>query len=151
MFIFFGKNVFINNIYDMIHLITYGSCRFATSRERLYNEAVSTGWFDSVTKYTEDDLDVDFKKHFKSILSESRGGGYWIWKPYLIRKKLGELSDNDILIYLDAGCSINTLGKNRFNEYIELLNNVNASIISFQMVHEEKKYTTKEIFTPLKI
>ncbi len=50
------------------------------------------------------------------------------------------------MIYLDAGCSININGKTRFNEYIEMLNSSNESIISFQMPHLEKKYTTKEIF-----
>ena len=48
---------------------------------------------------------------------------------------------------MDAGCSINTNGKTRFNEYIEMLNNSNESIISFQCGGAiEKKYTNKELF-----
>lgn len=36
--------------------------------------------------------------------------GYGIWKPYIVNQKLSEIYDNDILVYLDAGCSINIRG-----------------------------------------
>ena len=131
----------------LIHLITYGDNNFKLSKKRLLQEATNTGWFDTVTAYNPDDLDKDFKEDFKDILKNKRGGGYWIWKPYIIKKKLEEINEGDILIYLDAGCSINIKGKDRLNDYIELLNNSNAGIISFQMSHEKEKiWTTKEIF-----
>jgi len=72
--------------------------------------------------------------------------GYWIWKSYITKKHLDKINDNDILIYLDCGCSINTNGKNRLNEYIEMLNRSDEGIISFQMEHLEKLWTIKEIF-----
>ena len=71
---------------------------------------------------------------------------YGIWRPYIIKKKLDEINDDDILIYLDAGCTINNKGEDRFFEYINLLKNSEKGIISFQMNHYEKKWTTKEIF-----
>jgi len=131
----------------MIHLITYGNHKFENSKERLYNEALNTNWFDTITVYGPQDLDDIFKNNFKEILNKSRIGGYGIWRPYIINKKLEEINYNDILIYLDAGCSINQKGKKRLDEYIELLNNNDEGIISFQMNHIEKKYTTKEIFS----
>jgi hypothetical protein len=130
----------------MIHLITYGNHKFEKSKKRLHKEAIDTGWFDTVTVYGPEDLDNDFKERFELILKQSRGGGYWIWKSHIIKKKLGEIKENDILIYLDAGCSINPEGKNRFEEYIELLNRSGEGIISFQLPHLEKIWTTKEIF-----
>ena len=122
----------------MIHLITYGNDKYKKSKERLYNEALNTNWFDTITVYGPEDLDIDFRKRFKSILKKSKGGGYWIWKSHIIKKKLNEINDNDILIYLDAGCSINIKGKKRFEEYIDLLNNSNEGIISFQLKNIEK-------------
>ncbi len=130
----------------MIHLITYGDQKFENSKKRICNEAKNTGWFDSITSYGPNDLDNEFKEKFKNILKNSRIGGYGIWRPYIIKKKLDEINDNDILIYLDAGCTINKKGKDRFFEYIELLKNSDKGIISFQMSHIEKKWTTKEIF-----
>lgn len=62
-------------------------------------------------------------------------------------KKLNEINDNDILVYLDAGCSINAKGKQRFYEYIDLLNNNDQDSISFQMEWNIEKYwTTQQIF-----
>jgi hypothetical protein len=131
----------------MIHLITYSNHKYSNSKRRLCAEAKTTKWFDTVTAYGPEDLDSEFKLKFKNVLNKPRGGGYWIWKCHIIKKKLDEIDDDDILIYLDAGCSINTGGESRLREYIEMLNNSDAGVISFQMSHIEKTWTTKEIFT----
>ena len=130
----------------MIHLITYGYNKFEHTKKRLYREAYNTGWFDTITLYGPKDLDEDFKFKFKHILEQPRGGGYWIWKSHIINKKLNEIADGDILIYLDAGCTINSSGKNRFDEYIELLNLSNEACLSFQLKFIEKNWTSTEIF-----
>ena len=131
----------------MIHLITYGDEVFKNSKKRLFNEARRTGWFDTLTVYGPSNIDDRFKEKFKDILKNKKGGGFWIWKPYFIKKRLSEINENDILIYMDAGCSINPKGVERFKEYIDMLNKSEESIISFQMSHHpEKKWTTKEIF-----
>ena len=127
-------------------MITYGNVKFEKSKKRLTTEAENTGWFSSIVSYGPEDLDDEFKLKFEEILNKPRIGGYGIWRPYIIKKKLEEISYNDILIYLDAGCKINSSGKKRFNEYIELLNKSDEGIISFQLGHIEKRYTTKEIF-----
>lgn len=129
-----------------IHLISYGNDKFKNSKQRIYNEAINSKWFDSVNVYGPEILDASFKSKFEHVLKQPRGGGYWIWKSYIIKKKLDEINDNDILIYIDAGCTINTKGKQRFDEYINMLNSSDEGIISFQMPHIEKHYTTKEVF-----
>lgn len=128
-----------------VHLITYGNKHYTKSKNRLVNEALNTGWFETVIGYEENDLDEDFKCEFKDILKHERGAGYWIWKVYFILKRLSEINKDDILVYLDAGCTIHRLGKKRFDDYIEMLND--DCMISFQMSeYKEKHYTTKEIF-----
>lgn len=131
-----------------IHLITYGNHKFSRARERVKREALTTKWFKSVTTYSPDDLDISFSTQFKHILQQSRIAGYGIWRPYIIEKKLHEISDNDILIYIDAGCTINIKGKPRLDEYIQMLNTHHTCLpfISFQMGFPEKHWTTKEIF-----
>ena len=129
-----------------IHLITYGDNKYQKSKKRLYIEAEDTGWFNTITLYGLDDLDNNYKERFADILNKPRGGGYWIWKSYIIKKKLQEINDGDILIYLDAGCTINKEGGKRFNEYINLLNNSDSGCISFYMEYKERVWTTNEIF-----
>ena len=52
--------------------------------------------------FNKTNIDSRFIETYKSILSEKRGGGYWLWKPYIILKILNELNDNDILFYIDS-------------------------------------------------
>ena len=118
---------------------------------RFFNEANDTGWFDTITLYGSEDIDNDFKENFKDILSMERGGGYWIWKPYFIKNKLNEINDGDILIYLDARCTINKQGGLRFQEYIEMLNNSDEGTISFLLDRIERNYTSKKIFDYLDV
>ena len=61
---------------------------FKGAKKRLKKEAIESGWFDTVTVYGPEILDKDFKEKFKHILSHSRGAGYWIWKLYIIQKKV---------------------------------------------------------------
>ena len=131
----------------MIHLITYGDNKYINSKKRLYKQAGDTGWFDTITLYGPDDLDKAYKEKFANILNKPRGGGYWIWKSYIIKKKLQEINDGDILIYLDAGCSINKHGEKRFHEYIKLLNSSDSGCLSFYMEADtERTLTVNEIF-----
>jgi hypothetical protein len=136
----------------MKHLITYGDDKFKEGKKRIFNQANNTGWFDNVTLYCPNDLDLEFKNKFLNILECPKGGGYYIWKPYIINKHLEKMQDNDFLIFLDAGCSINPKGINRFNEYIDMLNKSDEGCISFYMCPDnpdfimEKRWTIKEIF-----
>ena len=65
-----------------------------------------------------------------------------------------KVKEGEFLVYLDAGCTLNPLGKKRFNEYISLLDNSEYGILSFQMsgnkgpgsLEMEKKWTIREIF-----
>jgi len=131
---------------EKIHFISYGDEKYKVAKERIYNEAINTNWFDSINCYGKEYLTSDFVKEFKNILSMNRGGGYWIWKFDIILNKLQEINNGDFLIYADSGCSINLNGKKRFYEYIEMIKNNKYKIISFELSHQEKQYTTKEIF-----
>jgi hypothetical protein len=72
-----------------------------------------------------------------------------VWKSYLIKKTLDQMKDNDILIYCDAGCQINSNGKKRLNEYIDMLHTSNYGLISFQLEFKEIQYTKQIIFDKL--
>ena len=48
------------------------------------------------------DINKDFVKNNKYILDQSRGGGYWLWKPYIINETLKKIKEGDILFYVDS-------------------------------------------------
>jgi len=39
-------------------------------------------------------------------MAYSIGGGYWLWKPYIIWKTLQDYGNDAIVVYVDAGCSL---------------------------------------------
>ena len=132
-----------------IHFITYGDDNFKKSRERICNEAENTKWFSNIKYYTNNDYNLDFYNENKEILDDKVGGGFWIWKPYFIKNHLDLINDNDYLVYLDSGCSINKNGYKRFNEYLDIVKNHNTGIIAFQYTNNyftEKHWNTNEIF-----
>jgi hypothetical protein len=73
--------------------ITFGGPRYKFNKplERIYNQAKHFSLFDEIVCYDENDLKKDavfWNKHHNFIENNPRGYGYWIWKPYLIQKKL---------------------------------------------------------------
>lgn len=129
-----------------IHLISYGNGNYKRQRESLKEVALKSSFFDEVVVFSDEDLDSLFIKHFMDIFNYGKGGGYWIWKPYLIKKVLDTLDEDDILIYCDAGCELNVAGEKRLSEYIEILKNAKSGSLAFELPHKEIEYTKQEVF-----
>ena len=130
-----------------IYFITYANSGFDTSKQRLLKEAKSFGEFDSIKGFGPNDIKREkHNSEFNKILDMPRGGGYWLWRHDIINETIETMDENDFLIYLDAGSTLNIYGKKRFYEYLQTLHESKKGILSFQMEHKEKHWTTKEIF-----
>lgn len=93
----------------MIYFLTFGAGKqaYIDAAKRLCSEAEKTGLFHKVFNVGESNLRNDrvfWGKHGRFIEENSRGFGYWIWKPYIISYVLDRIADGDMLIYADAGC-----------------------------------------------
>jgi hypothetical protein len=80
--------------------------------------------FDEINVYTGIDIQNDksfWEQHGEFIKNNRRGYGYWVWKPYLIKKKMEQLNDGDILLYLDSQCRINLDEKQYLLDYLEIV------------------------------
>ena len=44
-----------------------------------------------------------FYAEHRALLDKPRGGGYWLWKPFLIARELERLRPGDFLVYTDCG------------------------------------------------
>jgi hypothetical protein len=84
------------------HFITFATPDFMSFAEENVKSALSIGGFDTAKIYTMNDLDDNFKIQNSHILKYKRLGGYAVWKPYIIFKKLLEIDENDILCYNDS-------------------------------------------------
>ena len=106
----------------MYYFITYGDEEFRRSKKVLVKQVKKLDIFDFTKAYDPDDLDDSFKERFSEILSKRRGGGHYIWKPYIVRKTLSLMKEDDILVYADAGCRIEKKNKDKFFDYFDIVN-----------------------------
>jgi hypothetical protein len=100
-----------------------GSLEYLEALSRIISQAKKLGIFDKVIGYTPIFLINDKKfwnEHGDFIKNNTRGFGYWIWKPYLIKKTLELLDDGDILMYADAGCELDYRNKKKILELIDI-------------------------------
>ena len=56
----------------------------------------------NTTIFSEKDI-TELCNELPWVNSNTRGFGYWVWKPYIIVQSLSSLSDGELLLYTDAG------------------------------------------------
>ena len=84
--------------------IAYADDAMAYSLKRIGRQAHRLKIFDEVILYTPADLSDELKTH--PLMQHRRGGGYWVWKPWLIQKTLHEYELGTVVVYADAGSTL---------------------------------------------
>ena len=100
--------------------ICYADNRFKESQNRLAKQAQKVGIFDKIIKYTPKDLPSYITS--SPLFAFSKGGGYWVWKPYIIYYTLLESNNGDIVWYCDSGCTLDASSSewNYFQEQMKV-------------------------------
>jgi hypothetical protein len=133
-----------------LYFVSFGgpSASYHAALQRICGEAKSFNLFTKILGYTDIYLknDTEFwSKHGNFVSTNPRGYGYWLWKSYLCKKLLATINDDDIIVYADAGCTMNLQGKFRLLEYIEMCKTHESGIVSFQLTHQEQFWTKNDI------
>lgn len=68
-------------------------------------------------------MNFKIKQHGTFIINNKRGFGYWLWKPFLILYTMKKMKEGDILLFLDAGCEIDTRKSHLLQYYFDALIN----------------------------
>lgn len=130
-----------------ITVLNYATPEFALQQKWNRITARIFGGADRIICRTAEDLDPAFVQHNSTILSESRGAGYWLWKPYFILKQLKEMEEHDILFYSDSGvCFVKNI--RLLLPFFELLN---QPVLGFELPLIEKQWTKKHLLSSLDI
>jgi len=135
-----------------IYFQSFGNSNYYGALERIKNQAIRFGVFDKLFIYNDNHLKYDrhfWGNHGSFIVKNPRFYGYAIWKPYLMLKTFESMNDGDILLYCDAGCELNVKGKQRFLEYIDIVNSNDKSILCFQLEHIEKRWNKMDLIHKL--
>lgn len=126
-----------------IHFLTHaprGS--LVPAARRLLQEAQRSGWFETENLASQDDGGDD------DMAEEEEKDSLWgACPPGLLLRRLSQLPEGDMLLYMHAECQLNTLGEDRFWEYLRLLQASTSSSLRFQLpYHSEKDYTEPRVF-----
>lgn len=109
-------------------------------------EAECMNIFDEIHVLGVSQLPEPFKdRHIGYMESHSRGFGYWIWKPQIIGIALEKATNDDLVVYLDVGFTLNPLGRNRLLEYLDIALDSPFKMLSFQNVHSECLWTKADL------
>ncbi|MFY7729664.1 MAG: hypothetical protein ACOVRN_09125 [Flavobacterium sp.] len=133
-----------------IYFASFGgpSASYHAALQRICSEANQFNLFTKILGYTDIYLKNDkefWNKHGNFVSTNPRGYGYWLWKSYLCKKLLTTINDGDIIVYADAGCTMNLQGKQRLLEYIEMCKTHESGIVSFQLTHPEQYWSKNDI------
>jgi hypothetical protein len=113
-------------------------CREVDLEKNLY----SIG-FDEVIPYRREWLEkTDFYKENKSTLDMKRGGGYCLWKPYIILETLKNIGLGEVVFYTDAGDEVYQEAHNTLKRYME----DNDIFIATALGDKNKYWTKKDCF-----
>jgi len=131
------------------HLGKYGLNNFTNMAHNLIEQAHEFNLFSKIHFYTAQSLFEKYPEYLKahgeyinSNFQKSiwKGYGYWIWKPFLIWKTLCEIDEGDVLLYLDAKCSLHVSGKDRFMEYLDILDKSENKTVLVQYTNPIKDW-----------
>ena len=120
-------------------LVSFATDRFKKSLEHLRETAKPH--FNGIAEYSDANIKPFIQENI-AIFKYQRGFGYWLWKPYIILETLKQLSDGDILFYVDAGNSI----VNDLSPVFDVVDNDSKGLLLFENRdgnHEGKVWTNK--------
>jgi hypothetical protein len=130
---------------NVIHYINYSDDAFASQQRMACFFAKNTRSVNTITAYSRNDLDSDFRKKNANTLDKKRGGGFWLWKPYIITKKLREIEYGDYLLYSDSGA---VLLKDP-TEIISDMELIEQDFAGFELPLIERQWTKPSLFASL--
>jgi hypothetical protein len=129
-----------------VHLLSFASSRVG-SLHRLRRETEGMGCFASITLLSSSDLGADYWSVCGDFVRthSGRGYGFWSWKLYIIHRHLSTLPEGDVLLYVDAGFSLNVEGLSRLNYYVSRTISHASGWFVFETNHSIGAYTKRSL------
>jgi hypothetical protein len=84
-------------------LLTYATPGYQAQQRSVIRSARGAGFTDFLTWDRPRLERTDFYAQHHVLLDRRKGGGLWLWKPFLIERELRRLDAGDFLVYSDCG------------------------------------------------
>jgi len=126
------------------YLVNYSDKSHKESQKNNSNSALEIGGFDKVFSFNISDLGESFLNENRYIMSQPRGAGYWMWKPFVIKKALNAIEDDDLLMYSDSGI----LFIRNIDEIKAIMDETKEKLLLFELddIHPNKRWTKRDCF-----
>jgi hypothetical protein len=128
---------------NQVIAFTYSTPDFSDSSARNKETALQIGKVAKFFEFGPEDIEPDFYHKNEKILSQNRGAGLWLWKPYFFYRMLNQMQENEILLYTDAASYFvkNISGLIRYFETI------GQDIMGFDLPLQSDQWTKEETFS----
>ncbi len=124
-------------------MLCYANYNYYLAQQRLLASARQFNDFDEYYAFAPWDVDSDFRKTHAKIFENTRGDGYWLWKPYFINQMLDNMAEGEILFYIDSDAYFIDSCK----PLIELCRQEQTPIISFSYNSPNNRPKKESIWT----
>lgn len=86
----------------MVVLVSYGTSDYSQAKAMLDRSARKFG-VEDIRIYGPDHAVIrTLHAEYPAIMGQKRGGGYWLWKPFVIADVLASVPDGTPVLYVDA-------------------------------------------------
>lgn len=122
-------------------LLNFATPEFRVAQSHNSKTGIEVGLFDRSISLSPRSLSRSFRRQHASILSQARGAGLWLWKPYIVLETLRKLRHGDVLFYCDSGSYFKASA-------VPLLDLARAerSVICFNVGHLERHWSKRDAF-----
>lgn len=130
-----------------VHFLTFGDGIY---KEQAKGFADRLGRLPYVTEthfFTGSDIDESFFKNNENILTQKRGFGYWLWKPYFCKRVWDRLNYGDVLVYLDGGLVLTS----DLQPFIARAIRSKSGGLAFEQWIRQEDYTKPEVFDVMEL
>lgn len=130
-----------------VHFLTFGdgSPQFRGAAARLQREAASARIFATAERYDlrrlRDEYPEFWAQHGRLFLNAQTRMGYFLWKPFLISARLSAMSENDFLVYIDAGCEILPGNMHELMDWLPTEPGLDVSAVPLEDAHSTVRWT----------
>ena len=124
----------------MIVFTTFTSTGYEAARDRITSEVRACGHFDDVFTYDETQLTPELLA--SPTFKIKKGLGHYSWKPDIIWQTLNRVNEGDIVVYLDAGCTV--YDSKEWEKYFRDL--TQYDILAFRLHQRNYNWTRKSVF-----
>lgn len=123
------------------YIISYSSEGYYASQRR-FNKSLDKREFQLISYSDKWLKKTDFYLNNRFILDQKRGGGYWLWKPYIILKTFEKINNGDFVIYCDS----DAVAINSFDILFQLCEKNNGVMIFDNSTNDNKTWTKRDCF-----